>query len=70
MCINKFILIFEYNLKLNIMKTYNFKPNASKFHVNLHRDTLIASIQYDKNRGNDTSENENELKQLNKFYGY
>ena len=50
------------------MKTYNFKPSASKFHVNLHRDTLVASIKYDKNKGNDTSQNENELKQLNNFY--
>ena len=50
------------------MKTYNFKLSASKFHVNLHRDTLVASIEYDKNKGNDTSQNENELKQLNNFY--
>jgi|AntRauMFilla1563_2_1112583.scaffolds.fasta_scaffold00551_15 hypothetical protein len=50
------------------MKTYNFKPSASKFHVNLHRGTLIASIQYDKNRDNDTSEDENELEQLEQFY--
>lgn len=52
------------------MKTYNFKPNASKFNINLHRDTLIASIKYDKNRNKDTSENQNELNQLNEFYGY
>ena len=52
------------------MKTYNFKKNASKYHVELHRQTLIACIQYDKKRNNNTSENENELNQLNKFYGY
>jgi hypothetical protein len=50
------------------MRTYNFKPNASQFHINLHRDTLKASIKYDKNRGIDTSENENELKQMDNYY--
>jgi hypothetical protein len=52
------------------MATYNFKPDASKYHINLHRASLAASILYDKNRGKDTSENENELEQLNKFYGF
>ena len=30
------------------MKKYRFKPNASNYHVNLHRETLKASIKYDK----------------------
>jgi|GEM_PF-4536192 len=50
------------------MKKYNFKSDASLFHVELHRDTLKASIQYDKNRGSNTEEQENELKQLKEFY--
>jgi|AntRauTorcE11897_2_1112592.scaffolds.fasta_scaffold38309_2 hypothetical protein len=50
------------------MKKYNFNPDASLFHVELHRDTLKASIQYDKNRGNNTEEEEDELKQLKEFY--
>jgi hypothetical protein len=50
------------------MKKFTFKSDASKFHVNLHRDTLVASIRYNKNRGYDSSEYENELKQLKDFY--
>lgn len=50
------------------MKQYNFKKNASNFQINLHRETLEAYIKYDKNRGNNTKDNENELQQLNKFY--
>jgi hypothetical protein len=50
------------------MRTYNFKKDASNYHINLHRETLIACINYKKRRGLDFSNNEDELKQLNKFY--
>lgn len=50
------------------MKTYNFKPNATKSHINRHKKVLQAGIQYYKNRGIDNSKIQNELDQLNKFY--
>lgn len=32
------------------MKTFNWKPTATKYHVNQHLRTLNAGIQYYKNR--------------------
>jgi len=51
------------------MKVYKFKASASNYHILLHKGTLIAAINYDKKRGIDCKELENELSQLNKFYG-
>ena len=52
------------------MAKYNWDKDASKYHINLHRDTLIAAINYCDRRDLDepSKQHRAELKDLESFY--
>ena len=51
---------------------YNFNPDANKFKVKKHYETLQAGLTYYKNRDNKTKvkEIENEIEQMKTVYSY
>ncbi len=47
---------------------YNWNKNSSSYHVNLHLQTLEATIKYNKNRDLDTTKLDEERKSLKTFF--
>lgn len=45
---------------------YNWDINASQYHIDLHHNTLLASIQYCENRKYKDVVYKNKLEELNK----